>query len=166
MSAPRNLLIARHATAVPQHAGGRDFDRALSAEGRKEATLGARWLATACPRLPRILASPARRTRETLECLLRDEVEPPVTEWDTTLYLADLPALLDLLEGEEGDLMLVGHNPGLEDLLAFLLPVPESGSSLGVPPGAIFSLELPAGSPRRGTARLRARYLPSDAPRA
>ena len=164
MSAPRNLLVARHAIALPQHASGRDFDRELSMEGRKEAARGARWLATTCPKLPRIVASPARRTRETLEGLLGDWVGSPVVEWDAVLYLADLPALLELIEAEEGDLMLVGHNPGLEDLLAFLLPVPESGGSLSMPPGAIFWLELPAGRLHRGVARLRARYRPSDSP--
>ncbi len=166
MSAPRNLLVARHATALPQHASGRDFDRELSGDGRKEAARGARWLAATCPQLPRILASPARRTRETVEGLLGEAVNPSVTEWDTALYLADLPALLELIEVEEGDLMLVGHNPGLEDLLAFLLPVPETGGSLSVPPGAIFWLELPAAPLRRGAARLKARYLPTDSPPA
>lgn len=162
MSASRNLLLARHATALPQHASGRDFDRELSQEGRREAARAANWLTSAFPQLPRILASPARRTRETVEGLLADRWAPPPVEWEGALYLADLPALLELLEGEDGPVMLVGHNPGLEDLLAFLLPAPNSGGSPIMPPGAIFSLELPAGPPRRGAAQLKARYLPSD----
>lgn len=162
MSAARNVLIARHATALPQHASGRDFDRELSTDGRKEAERGAHWLASTCPQLPRLLASPARRTRETLEGLLGGRNNPPPIEWEAALYLADLPALLALLEAEEGDVMLVGHNPGLEDLLAFLLPAPHTGRSLSVPPGAIFSLELPAGPVRRGAAHVRARFLPGD----
>ena len=55
--------------------------------------------------------------------------------------------------------MLVGHNPGLETLVA-LLTEGASDSGRGMPPGAVAWLALPAGSIEPGTARVRHFWWP------
>ena len=72
----------------------------------------------------RIISSPAERTFQTCEFLLQGfqgEINVPV--WDDRLYLADRDTLLEVI-GEQDDsvekLMIVGHNPGLDDLLLYL----------------------------------------------
>jgi hypothetical protein len=52
-------------------------------------------------------------------------------EWDRRIYLASSATLIDLLREMDGDpesVLMVGHNPGLEDLIFDL--VPDDGSSL------------------------------------
>jgi len=157
----RIVIIVRHATALNQAPGGRDYDRSLSPSGHVEAVRAGRWLAQHWPRLPHVIVSPAVRTRETFELLMAERVEKIEPEWDTALYLADLPGLLDLVARDEEDLMLIGHNPGLEDLLAFLLP-PALATGLHAPPGAVFVLALPRVPVRRACAHIQSRYLPGE----
>ena len=74
----------------------------------------------------RILASTAMRVRQTLESALpAAEREMPAVEWDDRLYLASVETMMDILRSEAGDpnaILLVGHNPGLQDLLFELIP--------------------------------------------
>ena len=66
-----------------------------------------------------VLCSPAKRTRETLE-RLQDGIGPAVpVRFEKVVYMADAPALLRRLRRLNDTLasaMLVGHNPGLEQL--------------------------------------------------
>ncbi len=72
-----------------------------------------------------VLASPATRVTETIDELesgLGTALNP---EWDRRIYLASSVTLADVLRGAENDpqhIMMVGHNPGLEDLIFDLVP--------------------------------------------
>lgn len=69
-----------------------------------------------------VLASTARRTRETLEAL-QPWPHPPVVAFDETLYLASASRMLALLRNAKESartILLVGHNPGLQDLALLL----------------------------------------------
>ena len=140
----RELILLRHAHAEPATTGQADLDRPLSAQGLAEAEAAGRWLLEHGLAPDRVLCSPARRTRETLEAVLERTgyVEQRLEERIYEAAPGTLAALLD--EHKEVErLLVVGHNPGLEQLVALL----NSGSSSeyrGMPPAGVAVLSLPA----------------------
>lgn len=139
----RTLILLRHAHAEPAAAGQADLDRALSPEGLAEAEAASAWLSEQGLVPDRVLCSPARRTRETLEAVLEriGYVEQRLVE---TIYEAT-PGTLAALVDEHREverLMVVGHNPGLERLAA-LMHSGQSGDYRGMPPAGIAVLALP-----------------------
>ncbi len=141
------LILLRHAHAEAAVAGQADLDRPLSAHGQAEAEAAGRWLREHHLVPDRVLCSPARRTRETLEAVLAQTgyVEQRLEE---RIYEATPGSLIGVIEphAEVERLMVVGHNPGLESLVA-LLNSGRSGEYRGMPPAGIAVLSLPAGSP-------------------
>ena len=141
----RELILLRHGHAEPSMPGQADLDRPLSAAGLAEAEAAGRWLREHGLLPDRTLCSPARRTRETFDAAIGQ-----LGNFDCRLvdaiYEASPGALAGLVDGH-GDverLLLVGHNPGLEQLVA-LMHSGQSGDYRGMPPGAIAVLALPAG---------------------
>jgi phosphohistidine phosphatase len=77
-----------------------------------------------------MLSSPAIRCAETIEIACQAAGQPVAVQWDRRIYLASSVTLADLLREQSGDpasILMVGHNPGLEDLIFDL--VPDDGSS-------------------------------------
>lgn len=157
----RELILLRHAHAEPASHGQADLDRALSAEGLAEAEAAGRWLAEHQLVPDSVLCSPARRTRETLEAVLGSvgyvdqRVEP-------SIYEATPGMLMELADAhsEVQRLMIVGHNPGFEQLAA-LLYSGQSGDYRGMPPAGIAVLKFPAGAQLEpGVAQLSAFWWP------
>lgn len=140
----RELILLRHAHAEPASTGQADMDRPLSPEGLAEADAAGSWL-LAHKRIPdRVLCSPARRTRETMEAVLAT-VGYVDQRLDARIYEGTAGTLAELAD-EQRDcdrLLLVGHNPGLEHLAA-LMHSGQSGDFRGMPPGGIVVLTLPA----------------------
>ena len=139
----RELILLRHAHAEPAENGLADIDRPLSPHGLAEAEAAGRWLLEQRLVPDRVLCSPARRTRETLEAVLglTGYVEQRLDErvYDAT------PGTLAALVDEQRDverLLLVGHNPGLEQLVA-LMHSGQTGDYRGMPPAAVAVLSLP-----------------------
>lgn len=157
----RTLILLRHAHAEPVSDGQADVDRALSAEGLAEAEAAGRWLAEQGLAPDRVLCSPARRTRETLEAVLGviGFVEQRLVD---AVYDAS-PGVLAALVDEHREverLMLVGHNPGLERLLA-LMHSGQSGDYRGMPPGSVAVLHFPVDATvEPGVASLSAFWWP------
>ena len=157
----RELILLRHAHAEHATAGQADIDRPLSAEGLAEAEAAGRWLEERNMAPDRVLCSPARRTRETLEAVLGviGYVEQRIQE---EIYEAEPGALIALADNSPGveRLMLVGHNPGLE-LLTALLYSGRTGDYRGMPPGSVAVLSIPDGARLEpGVARLDAFWWP------
>lgn len=157
----RELILLRHAHAESASAGQADLDRPLSPEGLAEAEAAGRWLSEQALVPDCVLCSPARRTRETLEAVLGvvGYVEQRLEEG---IYDASPGTLVTLAEQycEAERLLLVGHNPGLEQLVAFLHSG-QSGDYRGMPPGAIAVLQMSAGSTiEPGAATLSAFWWP------
>lgn len=140
----RELILLRHAHAEPAGPGMSDPDRALSMEGLAEAEAAGRWLAARGLVPDRVLVSPARRTRETLERVLA-AVGYADTRTEPRIYEATPGTLIALADEhrDAGRLLLVGHNPGLEHLAA-LMSTGQSGDFRGMPPAGIVVLHLPA----------------------
>jgi phosphohistidine phosphatase SixA len=133
----KELILLRHAHAEPAAPGGADIDRALSPEGLAEAESAGRWLRGKGLVPDRVLCSPARRTRETLEAVL-DVIGYVDQRLESSIYEATAGMLVDLADAhrECERILMVGHNPGIERLAA-LLHSGQSGDYRGMPPGAI-----------------------------
>lgn len=124
------LGLYRHAKSSWGDPRARDFDRPLNERGRKGAAAIGRHIRDYGARWERIVASPAVRCAETIELGYQAIGETYSVNWDRRIYLASSATLLDLLRELEGDpasLLMVGHNPGLEDLIFDL--VPDDGTS-------------------------------------
>lgn len=126
----KTLALFRHAKSDWSDARARDFDRPLNARGQRGAAAMGRHVRDGRWRFDRILASPAVRVAETIEIASRAWGRTFPVEWDRRIYLASSATLIDLLREVSGDpasLLMVGHNPGLEDLIFDL--VPDDGTS-------------------------------------
>ncbi len=126
----KTLGLFRHAKSDWNDARLRDFDRPLSDRGRKGAALMGKHIKDYGLKWDRIIASPAVRVAETIEIAEKAAGSSPPIEWDRRIYLASSMSLLDLLREQEGDpasIIMVGHNPGMEDLIFDL--VPDDGTS-------------------------------------
>jgi phosphohistidine phosphatase len=125
-----------------------DRERPLSKRGRKDSIRMGQWMSENRLIPDRIISSPAERAFQTCEFLqqgFQGEINVPV--WDERLYLADSDTLLEVMM-EQGDnvekLMIVGHNPGLDDLLRYLcngdLPLTSKGKLMTTSTLAIIEL--------------------------
>jgi phosphohistidine phosphatase len=140
----RELILLRHAHAEPAITGQDDLDRPLSSEGQAEAEAAGRWLKDKRLVPDCVLCSPSRRTRETLEAVLSviGYVDQRLEDGVYEASAGTLAAIVDQHRDVER-LMVVGHNPGLERLVA-LMHSGQSGDYRGMPPGGIAVLRLPA----------------------
>ncbi|MGQ4582199.1 histidine phosphatase family protein [Lysobacter sp. F60174L2] len=157
----RELILLRHAHAESATAGQADLDRPLSAEGQAEAEAAGKWLVEQKLVPDCVLCSPSRRTRETLEAVL-GEIGYVEQKVDDSIYEADPGALIALADrhADVDRLMLVGHNPGMEQLAA-LLHSGQSGDYRGMPPCGVAVLSMPRDVPLEpGVARLSAFWWP------
>lgn len=104
----------------------RDFDRPLKGRGRDAAEQIGKVLAEENVGKLLVISSPAVRARETTEIVLRSsglEVEP---RFDERIYEAEVRTLLEVIASipdKAATAMLVGHNPGFENLLGYLTGV-------------------------------------------
>ena len=122
----RYLTLLRHAHAAPADISQSDFDRPLDAQGLAQLPMVERRLAgLAAPAADFMLVSSAQRTRETAAGLAAsispgDEAIVHTRE----AYLATAQSLCALLRGAPQDarhVVLVGHNPGISDLISLLV---------------------------------------------
>jgi phosphohistidine phosphatase len=112
----RQLILLRHAKAATDSETGEDFDRPLAPRGREDAPIVAKALAEAGADPQLVLVSAARRTRETWALVAPAFPNAEVRFMDE-LYHAASDALLHLVENAGvARLMIVGHNPGLQEL--------------------------------------------------
>lgn len=130
------LILLRHAKS-DWSGCERDHDRPLAKRGRRQAPEAGRWLATHVERIDLAIVSTATRARETWDLVSRELGQPPKARLDEDAYAASVDELLEIVRGldeELGTVVLVGHNPGIEDLAETLTgdSVPMSTSSLAV----------------------------------
>ncbi|MGP4006739.1 SixA phosphatase family protein [Streptomyces sp. 4N124] len=118
----RRLVVLRHAkSAWPD--GVADHARPLAPRGRRDAPAAGRALAEADCLPDLALCSTAVRARQTWELASAQWGTPPPVRHDPTLYAADVPDLLSVVHdvsAEVENLLLIGHNPGLEELVLAL----------------------------------------------
>lgn len=120
------LILLRHAKS-DWSVNAADIDRPLAGRGRRQAPDAGRWLAANLDSVGLAVVSPATRARSTWELVAAELDAPPQVRIDDRVYAASDDELLtvvrDLPEDNE-TAVLVGHNPGLEDLVSLLTGEP------------------------------------------
>lgn len=157
----REWLLVRHAEAMDAGPDASDIGRPLSLHGEAQARAAGAWLAAHHAAPDAVLCSPARRAQLTADALARALRMPPA-QFIPEIYEATPGTLLSLVETHAPDarqVLLVGHNPGLEELLA-LLTSGRSERARGMPPAALAWVELPDAAPEPGEGRLRELWSP------
>lgn len=115
----KTLTLLRHAKSSWDDTALRDFDRPLNARGKRAAQTVGRAFRSEGLSFDQVLASPAVRVIETLDEVAEGYGALIDAEYDQKLYLAPVPALLEVIRGADDEaerLLIVGHNPGLESL--------------------------------------------------
>lgn len=158
----RRLILLRHAHAAPPAAGQDDRDRTLSVTGEAEARAAATWLASNRLEIDRVVSSDAIRAKQTSDHVLAalgtvdHRAEPRI-------YDASPGELVDVAEGHrDADcVLLVGHNPGFEQLAA-LLATGQTGDYRGMPPAGVAVIDFPASDAplEPGSGRITAFWSP------
>jgi phosphohistidine phosphatase len=119
----RTLILLRHAKS--DWSGDEpDRLRPLATRGRRQAPDAGRWLAAHIDSIDLAVVSPARRARDTWDLVAAELDTPPGTRIDDRMYGASGQGLLSIVRDLSDDIdtaVLVGHNPGIEDLASFLL---------------------------------------------
>jgi len=126
----KTLTLLRHAKSGWNDPVARDFDRPLNDRGHRAAQTMGRWLRDHDLAFDHVVASPAVRVMETVAEVARGYGRAIDPAWDRRIYLASGMTLLDVVQSLPDDAdtaLLVGHNPGLEDLAMLL--VPDDGSN-------------------------------------
>jgi phosphohistidine phosphatase len=129
------LLLLRHAKAEPVERGTPDFGRPLIARGEHDSKLIGRYIALNKLNPDWVLCSPSLRTRETLRLVLGEAGAKPDVVLPAALYNASADVVSDLIRehgGPAATLLVVGHNPGIEQALAAL--VGSTANSVPLPP--------------------------------
>lgn len=117
------LILFRHGKAEADSESGEDFDRRLDPRGVKESAAMGRSLAELGLSPDVALVSPAARARETWEAA-QPAFPRAQVRFDDGLYHADPGAVRQLAARASpgrGTVMVVGHNPGLQELAVLLL---------------------------------------------
>ncbi|HKU79351.1 MAG TPA: histidine phosphatase family protein [Rhodanobacteraceae bacterium] len=157
----RELLLLRHAEAMSVGPDGRDTERPLSLHGEAQARAAGAWLAEHGAAPDAVLCSPARRTQMTGDAVGK-ALRMPRPQFVHAIYRATPGELLALVENHAPDahqVLLVGHNPGMEELLA-LLTEGRSAGARGMSPATIAWVELSDDVLEPGRGRLQALWSP------
>jgi phosphohistidine phosphatase len=119
----KTLLLLRHAKAENAAAGSSDMNRALNERGKKEAQAIGTFIRKQNLTFELVLCSPAGRARETAELVLAAAEVTANVRYDQRIYEASPRQLLEVISEvveDKSAVLLVGHNPGMEDLLRTL----------------------------------------------
>lgn len=119
---PQRIYLLRHAKSGWAEPGGRDFDRSLSDAGFAEAELLAETAADKQYRPDLVVCSTAKRCRQTADAINRVFSGLVEFRYVDALYNAPAEAYLEIAASTQGveALMLVGHNPAIEEVFARL----------------------------------------------
>ena len=155
----RQIILLRHAEAIASAADGDDRARPLSERGQRQAQAAAEWLAAHDAAPKQVLCSPAQRTLMTCKPVSQALGAPPLC-LEPTIYQATPGQLIGLLQthSDAEQILMVGHNPGLQHLLALLVGS-RSQDCRSMPPAALAWLDIDdALEPSKG--RLQAFWSP------
>lgn len=134
MAGRNKIYLLRHASAAPAN-NLPDLERPLSDQGRSEANEVAAFLNREGCSIDLVLSSHALRAQETAAIILRRTPNIRTYREAAEIYEASVDALLKLIAALEENLasiLIVGHNPGVEELLSYL-----TGKSQGFRPATL-----------------------------
>ena len=140
---PRHtLILLRHAKS-DWSTGAPDHERPLAPRGLRQAPEAGRWLAAHIEQIDLAVVSTAERARATWSLAAAELDVAPDIRFADEVYGASADSLLSVVQGLSEDLstvVLVGHNPGLDDLASTLagswVPMPTSALAVYAVRGA------------------------------
>ncbi|MXM63197.1 histidine phosphatase family protein [Streptomyces sp. HUCO-GS316] len=167
---PRRIVLFRHAKADwPQVT---DHERPLAERGRMDAAVAGRKLADSGIPLDLALCSTATRTRETWKLAVHEFPHRPKTVYEERIYDAspgELIAVINEIPDDAQNVVLIGHNPGVQGLAEILAGSAEDGarermSRRGFPAAAFAVLSFDGSwkGLEPGVAALTDYWAPSD----
>ena len=120
----KTIYLSRHAKSSWDSLAATDFDRPLSKRGEADALRIGEELSRLGWFPDKIIASPAIRAKQTCK-ILCDSINYPIdkVEWNSEIYAAYMVTLLHVLASQDAavnSVMLIGHNPAMEDLFVHL----------------------------------------------
>jgi phosphohistidine phosphatase len=137
----KTLFLLRHAKSSRDDPTLRDFDRPLNDRGKHDAELLGSHLGSQHEFLvDAAISSPARRARQTTEIFLKAAKFSLKPAFDDRIYEAGVQQLLTVvaeIDPARSLVLLVGHNPGFEELVASL-----TGQTIRLPTAAFAELEF------------------------
>ena len=151
----KTIHLLRHAKSSWKDPGQSDFERPLNGRGREAAPLVGQFILKQKIRPDLILCSPAERARQTAALVIQSAKLSAELRFDERIYEADAARLVEVVSQIDepfGVALLVGHNPGMEDLLRTL-----TGESHSMPTAALARIILDVekwSKVREGTGRL------------
>jgi phosphohistidine phosphatase len=142
---PSRIYLLRHAKAGWAEPGQHDFDRPLDNQGFAEAEIVADKAADRSYLPETVISSTATRCRQTAEAIRRAVSEMIEPLYIDELYNGSLGTYLAILEGqkESQSVMLIGHNPTMEELLETLIGSDQMVAAIpgGYPPAGLAVLD-------------------------
>lgn len=115
----RRLVVFRHAKS-DWPANVADHDRPLAPRGKQDAPAAGRWLRSQEWQPDHVVCSTAKRARQTWLLAAEQMHDPPHASYDERVYHAGAGELVDVLRELDDDprtVVLVGHNPSLQELV-------------------------------------------------
>jgi phosphohistidine phosphatase len=139
----KTLFLLRHAKSSWKDETLADFERPLNRRGTRAAeTMGDYFRSEGIvPEL--IVCSPALRARETLELVSKRAKWSTEIRYDQRIYEASgmrLAEVVSQIDTDRKTALLVGHNPGLEELVLLL-----TAESVQIPTGTCAKIAVKAG---------------------
>lgn len=136
----KTIHLLRHAKSSWKDPGQADFERPLNGRGREAAPLVGQFMLKQKIRPDLVLSSPAERARQTAALVIQSAKLDAELRFDERIYEASAAQLLEVvsqIDETVGVALLVGHNPGMEDLLRTL-----TGEHQTMPTAALARINL------------------------
>lgn len=144
----KHLYLLRHCKSDWSAAFQRDFDRPLNERGRSDAPLVCSFLNSiiSFPET-KVAVSPAKRTRQTVEPLIKTWTNERKNriDWNESLYESGLNDYLTVIRQTPDtveNLLIVGHNPSIQDVVEFLVSGHRLDELVHVATGAVIMLDV------------------------
>lgn len=120
------LYLLRHAKSNWKDLSVNDFNRPLNKRGKNDAPNMGKFLNNRNVRVDLIISSSAKRTKETSRVIAEKIGYKNQIIFDENIYEATFEKLLSIIKNLDTNLnkvMIVGHNPGLTDLVNYLVDI-------------------------------------------
>jgi phosphohistidine phosphatase len=140
----KTLLLLRHAKSSWNQPELNDIDRPLNKRGKKEAPKVGRYLKANNLVPDLILSSTARRAQDTAQVVAEESGFDKAIELYQDLYMSEPNCYLDILQrlpDSANRVLVVGHNPDLDELLTLLTDVTQHMTT-----AALAQIDLPISS--------------------
>lgn len=157
----KNLLLLRHGKSSWDNPALKDFDRPLNERGVNDSKLIAKYALRKKVKPDLVLSSPATRARNTAELFVAAAAPKKTPAYDERIYEASVRRLLQVISGLDDShktIVLVGHNPGFEELCERL-----TGEACKVPTASLTCIGLSIdkwSAPKGGQGKLKWRMTP------